>query len=380
MQRRGAPDRGQAGAPEPAIERAPHGRHALSRPGPRDRRRPAAGRDLDGRRRAELREAASRSAMPRPSAAPIPGARRRDHELDAHRARRRDRQRCRKSPPQPAEQARRGAIGSRRSSTRLISDMQGRVGLSSRTTCASAARIAGPGRSSPRTQTTTVVPASFDARASARIGAILIGEGRQHERQRSRCPPSACRVMWNRLIAVVEEQAQTLIRTAFSTSTREAGDLSAGVFDPTARMLAQAVTGTPGHVNSMAASVDHFLDKFPAAHDEGQATSILTNDPWKGTGHLHDFTVVTPTFRRGKLVALFASTCARRRYRRPRHGRRRPPGLRGRPLHPAHAASPQPARSTRHLIDIVAPTCASRSRWRAISTRWRPATRSAAAA
>lgn len=47
-------------------------------------------------------------------------------------------------------------------------------------------------------------------------------------------------VMWNRLISVVEEQAQTLIRTAFSTSVREAGDLSAGVFDLEGRMLAQA--------------------------------------------------------------------------------------------------------------------------------------------
>jgi N-methylhydantoinase B len=37
-------------------------------------------------------------------------------------------------------------------------------------------------------------------------------------------------IMWNRLVAVVEEQAQTMIRTAFSTSVREAGDLSAGVF------------------------------------------------------------------------------------------------------------------------------------------------------
>ena len=48
------------------------------------------------------------------------------------------------------------------------------------------------------------------------------------------------------LIAVVEEQAQTLIRTAFSNTVREAGDLSAGVFDLSGRMLAQAVTGTPG--------------------------------------------------------------------------------------------------------------------------------------
>jgi len=67
-------------------------------------------------------------------------------------------------------------------------------------------------------------------------------------------------VMWNRLISVVEEQALALVRTAFSTSVREAGDLSAGVFDPDGRMIAQAVTGTPGHVNTMAAAVPHFIN------------------------------------------------------------------------------------------------------------------------
>ena len=60
---------------------------------------------------------------------------------------------------------------------------------------------------------------------------------------------------WNRLLAIVEEQAQVLMRTAFSTVVREAGDLSAGVFNLKGEMLAQAVTGTPGHVNSMAESV-----------------------------------------------------------------------------------------------------------------------------
>lgn len=114
-------------------------------------------------------------------------------------------------------------------------------------------------------------------------------------------------VMWNRLISVVEEQAQTLIRTAFSTSVREAGDLSAGVFDLEGRMLAQAVTGTPGHVNAMAESVAHFIhDIGPDNIFEGDV--YITNDPWKGTGHLHDITVVTPSFHRGKLVGYFAST------------------------------------------------------------------------
>ena len=71
-------------------------------------------------------------------------------------------------------------------------------------------------------------------------------------------------VMWNRLISVVEEQAQTLIRTAFSTSVREAGDLSAGIFNRQGLMLAQAVTGTPGHVNAMAESVAHFIARHRA--------------------------------------------------------------------------------------------------------------------
>ncbi len=114
-------------------------------------------------------------------------------------------------------------------------------------------------------------------------------------------------ILWNRLISVVEEQAQVLVRTAFSTAAREAGDISAGVFDRRGRMVAQAVTGTPGHVNSMARSVAHFLAAFPI--DTLQPGDVLiTNDPWLGTGHLFDLTVVTPTFRDGRAVALFAST------------------------------------------------------------------------
>jgi N-methylhydantoinase B len=114
-------------------------------------------------------------------------------------------------------------------------------------------------------------------------------------------------IMWNRLIAVVEEQAQIMIRTAFSTTVREAGDLSAGIFDLHGRMMAQAVTGTPGHVNSMAESVGHFLKKFPAATMR-PGDHYITNDPWLGTGHLHDLTVVTPAFHNGKITGLFANT------------------------------------------------------------------------
>ncbi len=114
-------------------------------------------------------------------------------------------------------------------------------------------------------------------------------------------------VMWNRLISVVEEQAMTLLRTAFSTSVREAGDLSAGVFDPQGRMLAQAVTGTPGHVNTMAEAVLHFITEI-GRENMFAGDTYVTNDPWKGTGHLHDITMVSPSFLGDRLVGFFACT------------------------------------------------------------------------
>ena len=114
-------------------------------------------------------------------------------------------------------------------------------------------------------------------------------------------------VMWNRLLSVVEEQGQTLVRTAFSPIVRECGDISAGVFDLEGRMMAQAVTGTPGHVNSMAESVKHFINYFPL-NSMNEGDIFITNDPWMGTGHLNDFVLTTPCFKDNKIVGLFSCT------------------------------------------------------------------------
>ena len=114
-------------------------------------------------------------------------------------------------------------------------------------------------------------------------------------------------VMWNRLLSVVEEQGQTLIRTAFSPIVRECGDISAGIFDLDGRMMAQAVTGTPGHVNSMAESVKHFISHFPL-NTMSEGDIFITNDPWMGTGHLNDFVITTPCFKNNKIVGLFSCT------------------------------------------------------------------------
>jgi len=120
--------------------------------------------------------------------------------------------------------------------------------------------------------------------------------------------PITLDICWNRLIGVVNEQAAALMRTSFTSIVREAGDLSAGVFDRRGYMIAQAVTGTPGHINSMALAMKHILAAHPL--DPLQPGDVLiTNDPWKTSGHLNDVTVCSPVFRGTECVAFFASTC-----------------------------------------------------------------------
>ena len=116
-------------------------------------------------------------------------------------------------------------------------------------------------------------------------------------------------VLWNRLISIVNEQAAALIHSSFTTVVREAGDLSAGVFDAQGNMLAQAVTGTPGHINTMANCVrDYVVSRCPIDTLESGDT-LITNDPWAASGHLFDLTVVTPVFYQGRGIGWFASTC-----------------------------------------------------------------------
>ncbi|WP_299779524.1 hydantoinase B/oxoprolinase family protein [uncultured Roseobacter sp.] len=122
-----------------------------------------------------------------------------------------------------------------------------------------------------------------------------------------RKPNTRLQVMWNRLLAVVEEQGQALIRAAFSPIVRECGDISAGIFDLQGRMLAQAVTGTPGHINTMAEAVKTLRDRFEVK-DMKPGDIFLTNDPWIASGHLNDFLLMMPVFHNGAVVGFTSCT------------------------------------------------------------------------
>jgi len=120
--------------------------------------------------------------------------------------------------------------------------------------------------------------------------------------------PVTLEVIWNRFMSVANEQQDALIRTAFSTIVRESQDLACGLFDTKGRMIAQSLSGTPGHINAMATSMKHFLAAFPP-EKLSSGDVLITNDPWQTAGQINDITITTPIFRGGKMVALFANTC-----------------------------------------------------------------------
>ena len=114
-------------------------------------------------------------------------------------------------------------------------------------------------------------------------------------------------VLWGSLVSTVNEQARALQRAAFSPIVREAGDLANALFDRTGRMVAQAVTGTPGHINSLARAAGAILEEYPADSLE-PGDVLVTNDPYKTAGQLLDVTVLSPVFRGARVIAFFGST------------------------------------------------------------------------
>lgn len=112
-------------------------------------------------------------------------------------------------------------------------------------------------------------------------------------------------ILWTNLISTVSDQANALQRIAFSPIVREVGDLACAVFDQRGRMMAQARTGTPGHINSLASSGATLVKMFAGELEPGDV--LITNDPWLSAGHLFDITVFTPVFRAARLIGYTAS-------------------------------------------------------------------------
>lgn len=115
--------------------------------------------------------------------------------------------------------------------------------------------------------------------------------------------PIFMEISWSRIISFVDEAAAALVRTAFSPIIREAEDYAVVLFDGDGNSLAQSTTSAPSFIGTLPKTIRHFRD---AMKDEGwyPGDVVITNDPWIGSGHLQDISMVAPVFSRsGRLVA-----------------------------------------------------------------------------
>lgn len=117
--------------------------------------------------------------------------------------------------------------------------------------------------------------------------------------------PIALEIQWKRLVSLVDEASAAFVRTSFSVLVREANDFAVVLTDAEGRSIAQSVLSIPSFIGTLPATVKHFLDKFPV-NTLKPGDVMITNDPWMGTGHIHDVNVAMPIFDKGKIVAFAA--------------------------------------------------------------------------
>src|SRR5215217_4893245 len=110
---------------------------------------------------------------------------------------------------------------------------------------------------------------------------------RKQSSRSSKLDAIALEIQWKRLVSMVDEASTAFIRTSFSVLVREANDFAVVLTDAQGRSLAQSTMSIASFIGSLPATVKHFLDVFPA-HTLKPGDVMITNDPWMGTGHIHD--------------------------------------------------------------------------------------------
>lgn len=99
-----------------------------------------------------------------------------------------------------------------------------------------------------------------------------------------------------------------MLRTSFSSVVREAKDFTIVLMDASGRVVAHPTAGCPPFNGTMPKTIRHLLNAIPL-EQWNPGDFIVTNDPWKGTGHLNDVSAARPIYRKGVLVG-FAGVVA----------------------------------------------------------------------
>ena len=122
------------------------------------------------------------------------------------------------------------------------------------------------------------------------------------KRLRTEFDPISLEILWARIISIVDEASATFSRASFSTLVREANDFAVILTDAHGRSIAQSTKSIPSFIGTLPATIKAFLNQYPTdSLRDGDV--LITNDPWLGTGHVHDVNIVVPIFWEGDLIA-----------------------------------------------------------------------------
>ncbi len=114
-------------------------------------------------------------------------------------------------------------------------------------------------------------------------------------------------IIWQRLSGFVDEAAQVFLRTSFSSVVRDNWDMALGLLDSQGRQIVQSSKSVPSFIGTMPRTLAAMREAIDFSTLEA-GDVLISNDPWHGTGHLNDITMVRPVFREGTLIAFIGST------------------------------------------------------------------------
>lgn len=120
--------------------------------------------------------------------------------------------------------------------------------------------------------------------------------------------PIMLEVIRTRLTSIVDEAAKVIVRTSFSMLLNEANDYACVLTDERGFLLAQNTASLPPFIGTLPGTVRYMLEGI-GSENMRPGDVLITNNPWMGSGHLNDVSLVKPIFYQGRLVA-FAATDA----------------------------------------------------------------------
>jgi N-methylhydantoinase B len=113
-------------------------------------------------------------------------------------------------------------------------------------------------------------------------------------------------IQWQRLISIMDEVDNAVIKTSFSTIVGESHDFACILLNAEGGSLCQSSFSPPDFCVILPRTTRSMLERFPVETlREGDV--LVTNDPWLAAGHLPDYAIVTPVFHRGRVVAFMGT-------------------------------------------------------------------------